>query len=114
MEEGEGWGGGGCLLCGPRVVVGLHFGQLWELGEELHEPDEEVQSGLLTVMGKDDVDIEVLVDEVDHVGQEVVEGCLEEVSHLGMGQGMGRGWGMARDGKEIGKGRCRGWYGVGC
>ena len=38
-------------------------------------------------MGKDDVGIEVLVDDVDHVGQEVVEGCLEEVSHLGVGRG---------------------------
>ena len=74
-----------CLLSGPRVVVCFHFCQLWELGEELHELDEEVQSGLLAVLGKDDVDVEVLVDDVDHVGKEVVEGCLEEVSHLGEG-----------------------------
>ena len=77
-----------CLLSGPRVVVCFHLCQLGELGEELHELDEEVQSGLLAVLGKDDVNVEVLVDDVDHVGKEVVEGCLEEVSHLGVGWGM--------------------------
>ena len=72
-----------CLLSNPRVVVRLHLCQPGELWEELHELDEDVQSGLLAVLGKDDVDVEVLVDDVDHVGKEVVEGCLEEVSHLG-------------------------------
>ena len=89
-----------CLLSGPRVVVCFHFCQLWELGEELHEPDEEVQSGLLTVLGKDDVNVEVLVDDVDHVGKEVVEGCLEEVLHLGVG------WGMEKSGVLKGRGCC--------
>ena len=88
-----------CLLSIPCVVVRLHLSQLGELGEELHELDEEVHSGLLAVTAKDDVNVEVLVDDMDHVGQEVVEGCLEEVSHLGVGGGkgsgceIGRGWG---------------------
>ena len=83
-----------CLLSSPCVVVRLHLCQLGELGKELHELDEEVQSGLLAVLGKDDVNVEVLVDDVDHVGEEVVEGCLEEVSHLG--EGWGGGWKRSR------------------
>ena len=78
-----------CLLSSPSVVVRLHLSQLGELGEELHELDEEVHSGLLAVTAKDDVNVEVLVDDMDHVGQEVVEGCLEEVSHLKVGGGKG-------------------------
>ena len=82
-----------CLLSIPSVVVCLHLSQLGELGEELHELNEEVLSGLLAVTAKDDVNVEVLVDNMDHVGQEVVEGCLEEASHLWVGVGDEKGVG---------------------
>ena len=105
-----------CLLNSPSVVVCLHLSQLGELREELHEPDEEVHSGLLTVLGKDDVNVEVLVDDVDHVGQEVVEGRLEEVSYLGMGWGWEGGQGVPLEGVGVGywmvKGVCGDGYRV--
>jgi len=90
------------LLSRPRVVVCLHLCQLWELGEELHELDEEVLNGLLAVLGKDDVNVKVLVDDVDHVGKEVVKSCLEEVSHLGVGWG----WEWKRSRVLKGRGCC--------
>lgn len=81
------------MLGRPRVVVCLHFSQFREIRKEFHELEEELQGGIFTVLGKDYVYIEVLVDEVDHEGQEIVEGSLEEITYLDI---------MGRSGKRGG------------
>lgn len=69
------------MLRRPCVIVRLHFNQFWELREEIHELDEEVQD-CIAVLSKNNIKVEVFIDKVNHVGQEIVKSSLEEAFYL--------------------------------
>ena len=56
-----------CLPGRPCVVVRLQISQFWQVREEMHKLEEEVQN-FIAVRSKGNVKVEVFIDKVDHVG----------------------------------------------
>ena len=56
-----------CLPGRPCVVVRLQISQFWQVREEIHKLEEEVQN-FIVVLSKGNVKVEVFIDKVDHVG----------------------------------------------